>query len=96
MRVFLDANVIFSASNTSSNIARLIEFLFDRGTAVTSDFAIEEARRNIRRKRPDWLVGFNAFLARIEVVPSVEFRLPIQLSAKDRPILCTAIRSEWR
>lgn len=47
MRVFLDANVLFSASNAGSNIARLIAALMTRETVVTSDLAIEEARKNL-------------------------------------------------
>ena len=58
MRVFLDANVLFSASNTGSNIARLIALLVERGTAVSSDLAVEEARRNITLRRPAWLPAF--------------------------------------
>lgn len=45
MRVFLAANVLFSASNAGSNIARLVDWLLDKGTAVTSDLAHEDARR---------------------------------------------------
>ena len=52
MRVFLDANVLFSASNGGSNIARLIALLTERGTGVASDVAVEEARRNLALKRP--------------------------------------------
>ena len=93
MRVFLDANVIFSASNAGSNISRLLQLLFERGQAVTSDYALEEARRNIQLKRPNWSHGFDALLPSIEIVSSVQFSLPVDLPDKDLPILCTAIRS---
>lgn len=93
MRVFLDANVLFSASNSGSNVARLIHLLFERGTAVTSDFALEEARRNVELKRPDWRESFQQLLARVEVVPSVRFGLSVELAEKDVPILCAAIRA---
>jgi hypothetical protein len=93
MRVFLDANVLFSASNDSSNIARLIDWLIKEGTAVTSDLAREEARRNLALKRADWLPAFEALLERTELVPSVQFELPVQLHDGDRPVLCAAIRS---
>lgn len=43
MRVFLDANALFSASNAGSNIARLVDWLLAEATAVTSDLAREEA-----------------------------------------------------
>lgn len=93
LRVFLDANVLFSASNTASNIARLIDLLIEQGQPVTSDFAAEEARRNLQLKRPAWAPGFDALIKKIELVPSIQFDLPIELATKDRPILCTAIRS---
>lgn len=93
LRVFLDANVLFSASNASSNIARLIDLLIKTGQAVTSDFALEEARRNIHLKRPAWSDAFNALIGKVEIVPSIQFELPVELTEKDRPILCAAIRS---
>jgi predicted nucleic acid-binding protein len=93
VRVFLDANVLFSASNSTSNIARLIQLLLDRGTAVSSDFAVEEARRNIELKRPAWTADFHRLAARIEIVNSVQFTLPVELADKDVPILCTAMQT---
>jgi len=92
MRVFLDANVLFSASNAGSNIARLIAWLVERETAVTSDIAIEEARRNLTVKREEWLPAFERLLKDLVVVPSTLFDLPVRLDAKDAPLLCTAIR----
>ena len=93
MRVFLDANVVFSAANAKSNIAKLVDLVVSDHTAVTSYFALEEARRNVQRKRPAWSAGFAALAPRLERVPSVLFDLPVELEEKDRPILCTAIRS---
>ena len=93
MRVFLDANVLFSASNAGTNIARLIELLLEQGAAVASDLALEEARRNIELKRPAWSESFQELALRIEVVPSVEFTLSVELAEKDIPILCAAIRA---
>jgi predicted nucleic acid-binding protein len=93
VRVFLDANVLFSAGNSGSNIARLIHLLIERGTAVTSDFALEEAGRNVELKRPAWQDSFRQISARVEVVPSALFKLPVELTEKDVPILCAAIRA---
>jgi hypothetical protein len=93
VRAFLDANVLFSASNSGSNIARLVQLLLDQGTGVTSDFALEEARRNIELKRPDWSKRFQTLASHIEVVPSAHFELPVELAEKDVPILCTAIHA---
>ena len=96
MRVFLDANVLFSASNAGSNIARLIAWLSEQEAAVTSDLAVEEARKNLALKRPAWLSAFESLLAGLEVVPSVLFELSVPIATKDAPLLCAAIRSRCR
>lgn len=93
MRVFLDANVMFSASNADSNIARLVEWAAREATAVTSDLACAEARRTLVLKRSDWLPHFEKLLQRIELVSSALFDLPVKLDEKDRPLLCAAIRA---
>ena len=92
IRVFLDANVLFSASNAGSHIARLIHLLIEQGEAVTSDFAAEEARRNVLIKRPAWTENLDALMSQVQVVPSIQFDLPVALADKDQPILCTAVR----
>ncbi len=94
MRIFLDANVLFSAANHDSNIARLVEIAINDHTALTSDFALEEARRNVQLKRPLWWEGFESLAPHLEVIPSVLFDLPVELDEKDRPILCAAIRAD--
>ena len=93
MRIFLDANVLFSASNERSSIARLAALVVARHVAVTSDLALEEAERNVRLKRPKWEPAFVALTARLEVVPTADFPLLVEVVEKDRPILCAAIRS---
>jgi hypothetical protein len=93
MRVFLDANVLFSASNAGGNIARLVDWLLAEATAVTSDLAREEARRNLAIKRSDWLPAFELLMQKVEEVPSALFGLPVRLDDKDRPLLCAAIRA---
>ena len=93
MRIFLDANVLFSAANFDSNIAQLIKIVINDHTAVTSDFALEEARRNVQRKRQLWCEEFVTLASQLNVVPSVLFDLPVELDEKDRPILCAAIRA---
>jgi predicted nucleic acid-binding protein len=94
MRVFLDANVLFSASNAGSNIARLIDWLNERGTAVSSPLAVEEARRNLELKRPQWLAEFERVRAHLDLVPATRFTLPVPLDAKDVPLLCAAIAAK--
>ncbi len=93
MRIFLDANVLFSAANQGSHIARLVEQVGESLRMLTSDLAIVEAQRNLKRKRPDWLPRFEVLVANLQVVPSSSFPLPVELQAQDRPLLCAAIRA---
>ncbi len=93
MRIFLDANVLFAASNPGSNIERLLRRIVKRTTPVISDLALEEARRNILAKRPQWTETFEQWVPKLEQVDSVSFGLPVKLDEKDAPILCAAIRS---
>jgi uncharacterized protein len=94
VRVFLDANVLFSASNAGSNIARLTAWLGQRGTAISSQLAVEEARRNLELKRPTWLAEFDRLRTHVELVPAALFALPVPLDAKDVPLLCAAIAAK--
>jgi hypothetical protein len=92
VRIFLDANVLFSASNAGSNIAGLVSWAATREAVVTSDLAVAEARKNLELKRSNWLPAFDV-IASLEIVPSVLFPLPISVVTKDAPLLCAAIRS---
>jgi uncharacterized protein len=93
MRIFLDANVLFSASNAGSNIERLVRLIIKRATPVTSDLAIEEAHRNILVKRPRCINSFEKIIPQLEQVDSVSFPLSVRLDENDAPLLCAAIRS---
>lgn len=94
MRIFLDANVLFSASNSSSAVAVVVAVASAHATVVSSDLACIEARRNLAIKRPDWLEVLEKLVENIETVPSSAFALPVALADKDVPLLCAAIRAE--
>jgi len=94
MRIFLDANVLFSASNASSNIAHLVSLIQKKNELVTSDLALEEARRNIQAKRPQWKDAFAKLSKEVTVVPTQLIKLPIELVDKDTPLLSSAIVSQ--
>jgi predicted nucleic acid-binding protein len=59
MRIFLDANVLFSAArNPDGNCAALVRLAGRRRCALLSSrFAIEEARRNLALKSPQALAA---------------------------------------
>ena len=68
-RVSLDANVLFSAAYASDS--GLHQLWSREGiTLVTSEFALEEARRNLAIHQPNGLVALDPLLARVTVVPS--------------------------
>ena len=91
MRVFLDANVLFSASDDKSATRKLFNRLTRIGKTVTSPHSWEEARRNIERKRPHLLPGLEKMRGRVKITHA--FRLPpgVEVEEKDKPILAGAI-----
>lgn len=90
-RVFLDANVLFSAAYRER--AGLLElWKLPRVTLLTSGYAAEEARRNLESEDARRRLG--ELLADIEIVPeTLRTILPdgVSLPEKDRPILLAAI-----
>jgi len=92
-RVFLDANVLFSAAWTAgAGLARLWNL---RGVMlVTSRHAVAEAERNLdsdaQRAR---LQGLIAGMAFIEAPPEAVLPAGVELVAKDAPILLAAIEA---
>jgi predicted nucleic acid-binding protein len=89
--VFLDANVIFSASYRPDS--SFLEFWrFPRITLVTSSYAVEEVRRNCRRG--EHLRRLELLLDQTLIVSDPPYPiLPagIVLPPKDQPILASAI-----
>jgi len=91
MRVFLDANLLFSGSKKSGSVAEVIEFLSQKTELFTSDLAKEEARRNIEAKKPAWKEDFDKIISQVSVLPTILRSLPVELAEKDIPILSSAI-----
>ncbi len=97
IRLFLDANVLFTAAHNPSGKAALIIDLGTQGywEVVTCSYAIEEAQRNISIKFPDYLKRFETTVTKIVRVPSRSGQnCPALLPEKDRPILEAAILCE--
>lgn len=89
-RLFLDANVLFSAAyRESSGLLRFWEL--DDAELLTSLYAIEEARRNLDAEDPRRRL--DGLLRGVRVVPESVCELPSEgkLSDKDVPILRAAI-----
>lgn len=94
-RVFLDANVLFTAAHNPSGKAAFLIELADAGAFVlfTSSYAREEAERNIIVKYPACAAVFTHLLQNITVVPvtSLSTDYPEILPTKDAPIFTAAV-----
>jgi predicted nucleic acid-binding protein len=91
MRVFLDANILFSGAQSGSRMRAFLDVLFAHAECVTNAYAVEEARRNLELKFPATLSPFEGLVRRCELVPAFVVELPVALKAKDAPILGGAI-----
>jgi len=95
-RVFLDANVLFSAAYLeSSGLARL--WHLDDAELLSSDYALEEARRNLALDRPSALARLERLTAALTIVnlpQTPKLPLNVRIDSKDRPILLAAIRGK--
>ena len=101
MRVFLDANVIFSAAY--QHASALLVFFELAGPGVidltASPFAIEEARSNIALKRPERATDCDSLVATLSIAAAAsEEHLALAQAAglleKDRPIFAAALATE--
>lgn len=101
MRVFLDANVLFSAAYHDRS--GLLVFFELSGAGViqltSSAFAIEEARRNIALKRPDRIAACERLVADLSPAPAppgelIAIARAAGLPPKDAPILAAALAAE--
>jgi predicted nucleic acid-binding protein len=96
MRVFLDANILFSAAKSDGAIRQLLLLLTERGHACCVDvYVVAEARRNLVKKGPEAiealdriLTGMSVYAARVPTSPDGEVDW---LPEKDRPVLAAAI-----
>ena len=97
MRIFLDANILFSAAKTDGAIRRLLALIAEAGHECHADtYVVEEAHRNLALKAPDSLPVLDRIITRIHVAqvkPGVaEAEAVRSLPEKDRPVLAAAIQ----
>ncbi len=93
MKVFLDANIHFSASDAGSATRQLLSMVLKTGCAWTSPHAWEEARRNLASKRPHLLSGLADIEGTVLTTHALQARLDVEVEEKDRPILAAAVAS---
>jgi len=94
VRIFLDANILFSAAKSDGAARTLLALLADADHECWADgFVAEEARRNLLAKAPESLESFEEILSRIELAPLQPLgNLDLPLPEKDQPVLAAAIR----
>jgi predicted nucleic acid-binding protein len=94
MRVFLDANILFTAAHNPKGKASLIIQSGTEGRYLlfTSDAAIEECKRNLAVKYPDCLARLDDLLSWITIfIADLSAPFPEGLPAKDAVIFQAAV-----
>ena len=91
MRIFLDANILFSAAQPHSRMRAFLDLLLDQAECMTNQYAAEEARRNLAAKSPATVKELDGLLRRCEMVWILPVNVEVDLALKDVPILGGAI-----
>ena len=104
MRVFLDANILFSAAKSDGAIRQLLRNLtLAKHTLVADSYVALEARRNIAAKADAQAVrDLDTLLSKVDV-STVQFAQSsptlqaavLWLPEKDRPVLLAAMALAW-
>ncbi len=99
MKLFLDANVLFSAALSTQGTAQALLFVAQTTGAqwVTSDYAFAEAQRNLLAKAPQALPTFDLIASLLTRVPEpavayVDAARNARVVAKDAPVLGAALQ----
>jgi predicted nucleic acid-binding protein len=100
VKLFLDANILFTAAYSEQGISRTLFRLAGVGrcSLITSAYAVDEARRNLAVKAPAALTEFGKLLEAAVIVreppPAVVARMRrLPLAEKDAPIMAAAVES---
>lgn len=95
-RVFLDANILFTAAhNPHGKAAFIVELgLHGHWRLFTSTYAAEEARRNLAIKFPHHLDALHPILEALTLIGAHKAHgCPAGLAVKDQPIYQAAVES---
>ena len=96
MRIFLDANIVFSAAKSDGAIRRLLDLLRqDEHQCLVDAYVMEEARRNLAANTSDGLpalVGIASnWTEAATLPPRSAFPKGVHLPEKDLPVLAAAV-----
>ena len=97
MRIFLDANILFSAAKSDGAVRHLLQLVLNAGHECWIDDYVEvEARRNLLVKGEDAVTAFETMLTQLHLgaaqAPAAMRNDLDWLPEKDRPVLAAAIR----
>lgn len=95
MRIFLDANVLFSAAKSDGAARELVTLLAKAGHELwVDDYVLEEARRNLA-KAPEAVTFLERLAGRLKRMETIrldrELEASLPVHEKDRPVLAAAI-----
>lgn len=100
MRLFLDANVLFSAAYLNESRPGILFRLAEAGLCelLASPYTIEEARRNLAFKRKERLPEFARLTAVLTICPEphkeyIEWAAAHDLGPKDAPVLAASAQA---
>jgi predicted nucleic acid-binding protein len=91
MRIFLDANILFSAALPKSRMCEFLEAISSETDFLTNAYAIEETCRNLEMKFPENLKTLEQLIKKCEMISQLAANLEVELPPKDKPILGGAI-----
>lgn len=94
MRVFADANVLFSAADPASATRVVLETLFIHATVVVNEHVWEEARRNISIKRPALASSLEDLKSHFHFSSRMEPVADCHLPDDDQPVLGGAVAAK--
>ena len=101
MRVFLDANVLFSAARSSGSPLNGFFHLAEAGVCelLASPYTLDEARRNISRKHPAKVAELELLILRISICQEAGagemlWARSTGLTEKDAPVLAAAVQAK--
>jgi predicted nucleic acid-binding protein len=99
MRIFLDANVLFSAGKSDGAMRAFLVQLRSIGHVLVADgYVVGEARRNLEAKFPAAMRDFEDLLKHVEASTGICRALPAdiapELPEKDRPVFAASIHHQ--
>ncbi len=91
MRVFLDANILFSASAKQSATRQLLDRLLVHTEVLINAHVLEEARRSLLKKRPEQVHELRGLQSHMTMTGAFASDHLVDLPEEDVPVLAAAV-----